>query len=288
MSKTEAQFRNDLVKTGIAQVGRDYRDSAVPTNWPPQQFDCSTFTHWLMAMNGINLDAGGLSMAAWPPREPSPWHKYQGYTLTQQNAAKMHKDSIIPFDLIKPGDFLYYDKPGQHHVIMYIGGGKAVHAAGTAYGVIISPVVGPGVSAFGGKTLTMCVSSTRFARASGYKFAAVPVPTKPPVPKPRPTPIKKPTVFLSHILSAVRHDGPAAQGHTTFKSEVFLVEHALVVEKLLPVAMADGSAGTVSFGPRSAYQAWQKRCGYSGNAADGYPGKESLTRLGKKYGFNVV
>jgi hypothetical protein len=285
MTLTEAQYRNGLVQNGLAQVGRLYRDSAVPTNWPPEQFDCSTFTHWLNAKYGIDIDKGVLINEAWPPAEPKPWHKYPGYTLNQQRAAAALGSCIIPFSEIKPGDRLYYDKPGQHHVTMYIGDGKVVHAAGTAYGVIVSPVVHPGIVGHGGKLLTMCVSATKFAKAAGYKFDVPPVIPKPPV---VPKPPAKPTVFLSHILAAIKKDGPAAQGHTTYKNEVLLVERGLNKEGLLASSLVDGSAGTASFGKGSAYQKYQERLGYHGQDADGIPGKPSLTTLGRKYGFNVV
>lgn len=274
MTLTEAQFRNGLVATGIAQVGHLYRDSSVPTNWPPQQFDCSTFTHWLFARYGVNLDRGSLQSLAWPPAEPVPWHKYEGYTLTQQGEAR-RRVALVSYSGIKPGDLLYYDKPGQHHVVMYIGGGRVVHAAGTAYGVIISNIVPPGVIGHGGKTLTICVSATRFAAASGYKFSIYAPPTRP-------------TVFLSHILAAIRADGPAAQGHTTYKAEVLLVENALYKEGLLRSGLVDGSAGTSSFGLGSAYQKYQQRLNYSGNDADGIPGIVSLKTLGTKYGFSAL
>lgn len=286
MTLTEAQFRNDLVATGLAQVGRLYRDSAVPTNWPPEQFDCSVFTHWLNAKYGVDIDKGTFGPDIWPPAEPTPWRKYPGYTLTQQAAAKrLGGGCIIGFDQLKPGDRVYYDKPGQHHVVMYIGNGKVVHAAGTAYGVIVSPIVPPGQTGFGGKTMSLCVSATKFAAAAGYRFA---VPAPPITPKPPAPAVKKPTVFLSHILAAIKKDGPAIQGHTTYKAEVLLVEKGLNKEGLLQSSLVDGSAGTSSFGNGSAYQKYQERLGFHGQDADGIPGKQSLTTLGKKYGFNVV
>lgn len=286
MTLTEAQMRNDIVRTGIDQVGHLYRDSAVPTNWPPDQFDCSTFQHWLNAKYGIDIDNARMESDAWPPPEPSHWYKYPGYTLTQQAAAKHLDGSVIPYSALKPGDRLYYDKSGEHHVVMFIGGGRVVHAAGTAYGVIVSSVVPPGHTGFGGKTLTMCVSLTRFASRAGYKFAAPPVVT---TPKPPPVPNhNKPTVFLSHVLHAINKDGPAAQGHTTYGLEIMLVEKGLYKEGLLIGKYVDGSAGTTSFGQGSAYQKWQVRLGYKGADADGIPGAKSLEALGYKYGFNVV
>ena len=100
-------------------------------------------------------------------------------------------------------------------------------------------------------------------------------------------PPAKPVVYLSHILEAIKKDQPAPTGHTTHKSEVLTVEKALNKQGLLASAYVDGSAGTVSFGDGSAYQKWQVQCGYHGKDADGIPGMESLSRLGRKYGFTV-
>jgi peptidoglycan hydrolase-like protein with peptidoglycan-binding domain len=48
----------------------------------------------------------------------------------------------------------------------------------------------------------------------------------------------------------------------------------------------DGSFGTKTI---SAYAAWQRHLGYAGTAADGIPGRASLTKLGARTGlFTVV
>jgi hypothetical protein len=36
------------------------------------------------------------------------------------------------------------------------------------------------------------------------------------------------------------------------------------------------------------YAAWQRHLGYSGSAADGIPGQDSLSRLGTRHGFHVL
>lgn len=95
----------------------------------------------------------------------------------------------------------------------------------------------------------------------------------------------KPKVSLKHIMYAARHDPAAAQGHTSYKAEVLLVERALKAESLLSGTYVDGSFGTKTV---AAYKAWQKRLGYTGDAADGIPGKTSLTKLGSKHGFEVT
>ncbi|MFJ5967874.1 GH25 family lysozyme [Streptomyces sp. NPDC093060] len=120
-----------------------------------------------------------------------------------------------------------------------------------------------------------------FADKAAMLAWANPAPPKPPAPKPAP----KPKVSLAHVVHAARHDPPAAQGHTTYRTEVLLVEKALQAEKLLAAHYVDGSFGSLT---KNAYARWQKRLGYSGTAADGIPGMTSLRKLGEKHGFTVV
>jgi hypothetical protein len=106
---------------------------------------------------------------------------------------------------------------------------------------------------------------------------------KPPAPKPLPKPTR-PVVDLSKLIAAAKSD-PAAQGTPVTYSGVRIVEAALVNAGLLAKKYSDGHYGTTTI---TAYAAWQRKCGYTGSAADGIPGKTSLTRLGDKYGFQVV
>ncbi|MEV4939568.1 peptidoglycan-binding domain-containing protein [Streptomyces zaomyceticus] len=116
-------------------------------------------------------------------------------------------------------------------------------------------------------------------------FKAAPRPATPVTSTPAPTPAPKPVVDLSNLLAAARRDPGLKQGGTTHPADVKLVEAALKAEGLLKAAYAaDGSFGTLT---RAAYEAWQRRCGYTGSAADGYPGLASLTKLGKRHGFTV-
>ncbi|MCX4596074.1 endolysin [Streptomyces sp. NBC_01549] len=110
-------------------------------------------------------------------------------------------------------------------------------------------------------------------------FAHAPVtPPKPPTPA-------KPKVSLAHVIYAAKHDPAAAQGHTSYKGEVLLVEKALHAEGLLDGQYVDGSFGSKSV---DAYKAWQRHLGYSGSGADGIPGQTSLAKLGAKHGFQVI
>jgi hypothetical protein len=107
-------------------------------------------------------------------------------------------------------------------------------------------------------------------------FASAPAPSQP---------TAKPKVSLAHVVAAARKDPGAAQGHTTYRAEVLLVEKALKAEGLLAAQYVDGSFGSLTV---NAYARWQRHLGYSGSAADGVPGMTSLKKLGAKHGFDVV
>jgi Glycosyl hydrolases family 25 len=92
------------------------------------------------------------------------------------------------------------------------------------------------------------------------------------------------TVTHAHLVASARHDPGAAQGATSHPDDVYTVELALVDEGLLDCRWVDGSFGTKTI---EAYAALQRRYGYTGQMADGIPGRESLTRLGHTHGFAV-
>ncbi|WP_225847543.1 peptidoglycan-binding protein [Streptomyces sp. HPF1205] len=96
-----------------------------------------------------------------------------------------------------------------------------------------------------------------------------------------------PLAAVAHadLVAAARHD-PGGQGKPkSHPDPVFTVELALVAEGLLERQRADGSFGTKTI---TAYAALQRRYGYTGQMADGIPGNESLTRLGRAHGFTVT
>ncbi|HET6356102.1 N-acetylmuramoyl-L-alanine amidase [Streptomyces sp.] len=109
---------------------------------------------------------------------------------------------------------------------------------------------------------------------------AVPVP-KPPA---KPPAVKPPVVDLSKLIAAAKSDPPRAGTPISYYG-VKTVEQALVKEGLLSAALADGHFGTAT---RTAYASWQRRCKFTGAAADGIPGKDSLTKLGTRRGFTVT
>lgn len=96
-----------------------------------------------------------------------------------------------------------------------------------------------------------------------------------------------PAVSLSAVIRAAKRD-PALPGTPqTSPADVRTVETALLAERLFtePKFAHDGSFGTVT---KDAYTKWQKRLGFTGADADGIPGTQSLTALGRKHGFRVV
>jgi len=122
-----------------------------------------------------------------------------------------------------------------------------------------------------------------FDQLLGFARELVGTPTPPAAEIP-----SKPMVSVAHVAAAARRDPPAAQGHTTYKAGVLVVERALRAEGLLAASYVDGSFGTRTV---EAYARWQRSPaggGYVGADADGIPGAASLKRLGAKHGFTVT
>ena len=99
-------------------------------------------------------------------------------------------------------------------------------------------------------------------------------------------PASRPTVKLSNIVESSTLNVPAPQGFTSHPADVRVVEAALLAEGLLSARYAkDGSFGSTTI---TAYGQWQRRLGFTGADANGVPGMDSLTKLGKRHGFVVV
>jgi hypothetical protein len=110
--------------------------------------------------------------------------------------------------------------------------------------------------------------------------------TKPPTAS-LPAP-QKPTVSLSKLIAAAKHD-PQAKGTPVTYAGTKIVEAALVDEGKLSKVRLDGHYGTDT---KTGMSEWQEECGYHGRnpgqPADGIPGHDSLVRLGARHGFTVV
>ncbi|MFG3090694.1 N-acetylmuramoyl-L-alanine amidase [Streptomyces antibioticus] len=133
---------------------------------------------------------------------------------------------------------------------------------------------------------TACPGAKRIVQFREVVFPGIVA--KASTPAPAPTTSARPVVSLAHVLAAQRRDPGLPQGGTTYKAEGLVVEQALYKAGLLAKRWVDGSLGSKT---RPAVSEWQERCGYRGRqpgqAADGIFGKDSLTRLGKAYGFDV-
>jgi cell wall-associated NlpC family hydrolase len=97
------------VHYALAQVGDAYVYGATG----PNAYDCS-----------------GLTMMSWAQA---------GVSLPRTAAAQMGAGTPVSSSDLQPGDLVFYYSP-VHHVGMYIGNGKIVHAANPSAGVEISPV----------------------------------------------------------------------------------------------------------------------------------------------------
>lgn len=126
----------------------------------------------------------------------------------------------------------------------------------------------------GGPALTMAKIRARVAELLDDKTPSKPTPDKPP----------RKVVDLSRLVAAARRD-PAKAGTPVSYAGARIVEDALAAEGLLAKKYVDGHFGTQT---KAAYAAWQRRCGYSGTAADGIPGRASLDTLARKHEFTVT
>ncbi|MFA7323817.1 MAG: NlpC/P60 family protein [Candidatus Nanopelagicales bacterium] len=113
----EMFMRSKLVKIARQQIGDKY----VAGHTGPNAFDCSGLTSYV-----YKVGAGEVI-----PRS----------SFTQYRAAKkVSRKSLLP------GDLVFFFKRGVHHVAVYVGAGKIVHAARPREGVKITPLADPWVS----------------------------------------------------------------------------------------------------------------------------------------------
>jgi cell wall-associated NlpC family hydrolase len=102
-----------VIQYALAQVGDQYSYSANP----PNTWDCSKLTAAAWAQAGVGLTA--LSYTQW------------------------NQTRRVPVSEIQPGDLVFYFGSGAHHVGMYIGNGKMVHAANPTDDVEVTDFLGP-------------------------------------------------------------------------------------------------------------------------------------------------
>lgn len=101
------------VRYALQQVGDRY----VAAQAGPNSFDCS-----------------GLTLAAW---------RQAGISLPHLSYSQYARTKHISRSQLQPGDLLFFFGGSVHHVSMYIGGGRMVHAANPHSGVIITSINDP-------------------------------------------------------------------------------------------------------------------------------------------------
>ncbi|WP_425837355.1 glycoside hydrolase family 25 protein [Streptomyces fractus] len=96
----------------------------------------------------------------------------------------------------------------------------------------------------------------------------------------------KPSVSVAHLNAARTQDIPAKTGHTTYPTEVKVVEAALKAEGFLSAKYAtDGSWGTLT---DEAYNRFRREVmRLTGKDATGSIGLESLKKLAARHGFTA-
>ena len=102
-----------VMQYALSQVGKRYVAAASG----PSSFDCS-----------------GLTMQAW---------RQAGVSLPHYSRSQYSTTRRVPLSQAQPGDLVFYFGRGTHHVGLYMGNGKMVHAANPSSGVIITNVMGP-------------------------------------------------------------------------------------------------------------------------------------------------
>jgi cell wall-associated NlpC family hydrolase len=176
---TAAEAALSAVRYALAQLGKPYVWGAEG----PHSFDCSGLVQTAYAAAGVTL-----------PRTARP--QYRATTG-------------VPVSALLPGDLLFFgpdrtDWDSIHHVGIYLGGGRMVHAPTTGDVVRIAPVWW---AEFFGATRVVGAVASPPRPAPGGSRPRVPVPS--PIPSPVP-PAQSPPVVLSVSPSPSSTRSPAA------------------------------------------------------------------------------
>ena len=109
-----ALLRKRITILGRGQVGDTYRGGASG----PNAFDCSGLTRYV-------------------------FKQVTGRDLPHYSGAQYKMAHKISLKNAMPGDLVFYLRGGAHHVGLYLGNGKMVHAIGYGKGVKIQSIFGP-------------------------------------------------------------------------------------------------------------------------------------------------
>ena len=111
--KKVRELRNRIVDVAKDQIGDPYRTGSAG----PNAFDCSGLVRYV-------------------------YKKATGRELPHQSRSQYAKVRKISKKDARPGDLVFFFRNGAHHVGVYIGGGKMVHAKGVGRDVSVSPISG--------------------------------------------------------------------------------------------------------------------------------------------------
>lgn len=92
----------------LSQVGKPY----VAYTQGPRAYDCSGLTQWAI-------------------------RKATGRTYVHSSRSQYRSMLRIPKSKLRPGDLVFFFKKKAHHVAIYIGNGRIVHAANSRRGVVV-------------------------------------------------------------------------------------------------------------------------------------------------------
>ncbi|NBO46090.1 MAG: hypothetical protein EBU85_03620 [Actinobacteria bacterium] len=97
-----------IVRIALTQVGKPY----VANTQGPHAYDCSGFTQWVI-------------------------RKATGHTYVHSSRAQYRSMLRIPASKIRPGDLVFFFRNKAHHVGIYAGQGRIIHASNPKRGVVV-------------------------------------------------------------------------------------------------------------------------------------------------------
>jgi cell wall-associated NlpC family hydrolase len=99
---------NRIVSIARSQIGKPY----VANTQGPNAFDCSGFTQWVI-------------------------RKATGQTYVHSSRAQFRTMLRIPASKLRPGDLIFFFRDKAHHVGIYAGNGRIIHASNPRRGVVM-------------------------------------------------------------------------------------------------------------------------------------------------------
>jgi cell wall-associated NlpC family hydrolase len=114
LQRRETALRSAVVALAKKQIGDRY----IAGRSGPTSFDCSGLTKYVFA-------------------------KVLGKSLPHYSRTQYSRVKHIPLKTAEPGDLVFYFRGGAHHVGIYVGGGRMVHAANPRRGVVLGSIGGP-------------------------------------------------------------------------------------------------------------------------------------------------